>query len=200
MVGWLVGWLVGWINLLPSLKPHFSPTFLSPPPSPPSLVPWQALLESFLSQLFAASLYDADYQLVHADGDSAAIVAPEARKKAEFLSWIQSLPDTQTPAWLGLPSNAELVLLSNQGNQMVVKVLNMQSMADDDDDSASQESSALSTDTRPAWVCFMSWRCGGVAKFFFFFFFFFFACNKQTRHRALFSRLSFPLKSLALIL
>lgn len=31
------------------------------------------------------------------------------------MHWVEMLPDTQTPSWLGLPSNAERVLLATQG-------------------------------------------------------------------------------------
>lgn len=31
------------------------------------------------------------------------------------MHWVEMLPDTQTPSWLGLPSNAEKVLLTTQG-------------------------------------------------------------------------------------
>lgn len=31
------------------------------------------------------------------------------------MHWVEMLPDSQTPSWLGLPSNAEKVLLTTQG-------------------------------------------------------------------------------------
>lgn len=37
------------------------------------------------------------------------------RRREEFIHWVEMLPDTQTPSWLGLPSNAEKVLLTTQG-------------------------------------------------------------------------------------
>lgn len=35
--------------------------------------------------------------------------------REEFMHWVEMMPDTQTPSWLGLPSNAEKVLLTTQG-------------------------------------------------------------------------------------
>lgn len=35
------------------------------------------------------------------------------------MHWVEMLPDTQTPSWLGLPSNAEKVLLTTQGTLTV---------------------------------------------------------------------------------
>lgn len=40
------------------------------------------------------------------------------------MHWVEMLPDTQTPSWLGLPSNAEKVLLTTQGMpQPVVSII-----------------------------------------------------------------------------
>lgn len=40
------------------------------------------------------------------------------------MHWVEMLPDTQTPSWLGLPSNAEKVLLTTQGTlQPVISVI-----------------------------------------------------------------------------
>jgi hypothetical protein len=36
-------------------------------------------------------------------------------RREQFLQWIENLPDSQTPSWLGLPNNAEKVLLTNKG-------------------------------------------------------------------------------------
>ncbi len=36
-------------------------------------------------------------------------------RREQFLQWIEKLADTQTPSWLGLPNNAEMVLLTNKG-------------------------------------------------------------------------------------
>lgn len=36
------------------------------------------------------------------------------------MHWVEMLPDTQTPSWLGLPSNAERVLLTTQGTLQLI--------------------------------------------------------------------------------
>ena len=38
------------------------------------------------------------------------------------MDWVEKLPDTQTPSWLGLPSNAEKVLLTTQGMMLQLVV------------------------------------------------------------------------------
>lgn len=41
-------------------------------------------------------------------------------RREEFVQWVEMLPDTQTPSWLGLPNNAEKVLLTTQGKSRIL--------------------------------------------------------------------------------
>ena len=40
-------------------------------------------------------------------------------RREQFVQWVEQLPDSQTPSWLGLPNNAEVVLLTNKGEWML---------------------------------------------------------------------------------
>jgi hypothetical protein len=37
-------------------------------------------------------------------------------RREQFVQWTEKLPDSQSPSWLGLPNNAEKLLLTVQGN------------------------------------------------------------------------------------
>ena len=54
-------------------------------------------------------------------------------RREQFLQWIENLPINQTPSWLGLPNNAEKVLLTTQATLLTNKLLKMQSLSDDDE-------------------------------------------------------------------
>ena len=54
-------------------------------------------------------------------------------RREDFLRWMYKLPDTQTPAWLGLPNNADQVILQTKANTFVQKLLKMQAVTDDED-------------------------------------------------------------------
>ena len=127
----------------------------------------QRLLASFLSKLFTPKSFEADFLLVSSKEtqatDSCRIVMPEGIRRDQFLQWIENLSDRQHPAWLGLPNNAEKVLLTTRGTDMVTKLLKMQLLEDDDDDddesaySASQKkdldnAAAQRGGGRPAWM------------------------------------------------
>jgi hypothetical protein len=55
------------------------------------------------------------------------------RRREDFLRWMHKLPDTQTPAWLGLPNNADQVILQTKATTFVQKLLKMQAVTDDED-------------------------------------------------------------------
>jgi hypothetical protein len=42
-------------------------------------------------------------------------------RREQFLQWVEKLADNQTPSWLGLPNNAEMVLLTNKGTHPPTK-------------------------------------------------------------------------------
>ncbi|RMX44013.1 hypothetical protein pdam_00012965 [Pocillopora damicornis] len=163
---------------------------------PPNKVPWDALqallsqaiyggridndfdqrlMTSFVTRLFTVSSFESDFPLVlDVDGEKGKkIVMPEGIRREQFLQWTEALPDAQSPSWLGLPNNAEKVLLTTQGQDMVTKLLKMQMLSDDDElayspDSASpgqpleavfppivygsDDEKRRESDPRPAWM------------------------------------------------
>jgi len=77
------------------------------------------LVNSFLTP----SAYDIGHKLV--DGvagsnlDDAGLVVPGGTSLKEFMEWIQKLPEREPPNYLGLPANAEKLLLVGQGRSMI---------------------------------------------------------------------------------
>lgn len=115
----------------------------------------QRLLNSFLSKLFTSQSFEPDFALVSGmDGSNKAIIMPEGIRRDQFLHWVESLSDRQTPSWLGLPNNAEKVLLTTRAYDLIAKLLKMQLLEDDDEVvySSEQEVKKRETDGRPAWM------------------------------------------------
>ena len=49
---------------------------------------------------------------------------PDSVRREEFIKFAEDLDqDRQTPSWLGLPNNAEKVLLTNLGTDMIAKLM-----------------------------------------------------------------------------
>lgn len=133
----------------------------------------QRLLTSFLNKLFTAKSFDPDFVLVSdvtgLESSKDVISMPEGIRRDQFLHWTETLLGRQTPSWLGLPDNAEKVLLTSQTSSTISKLLKLQLLEDDDDEivysSESQQTgsegevkfvvkrrTSEASDGRPAWM------------------------------------------------
>lgn len=86
----------------------------------------QSLLDTMLNKLFSEQAFDSNFCLAKALGSD--ILAPEtgsheATSFEGLMSWVMNLPEQQAPSWLGLPDNAEKVVLTEKANLLVRKLL-----------------------------------------------------------------------------
>ncbi|XP_063040383.1 cytoplasmic dynein 1 heavy chain 1 isoform X1 [Engraulis encrasicolus] len=115
----------------------------------------QRLLITFLDRLFTTGSFDSEFKLAFKVDGHKDIKMPDGIRREEFMHWVEMLPDTQTPSWLGLPSNAERVLLTTQGYDMMGKMLKMQMLEDEDDlayETEKKQRTSSSSDAQPAWM------------------------------------------------
>lgn len=116
----------------------------------------QRLLNTFLERLFTTKSFDSEFKLACKVDGHKDIQMPDGIRREEFVQWVELLPDTQTPSWLGLPNNAERVLLTTQGVDMISKMLKMQMLEDEDDLAYAEAEKKARTDStsdgRPAWM------------------------------------------------
>ncbi|KAG0726862.1 Dynein heavy chain, cytoplasmic [Chionoecetes opilio] len=118
----------------------------------------QRLLTSFLNNLFTPKSFDPEFPLVcNVDGNiGQSITMPDGIRRDQFLQWVENLTDRQTPSWLGLPNNAEKVLLTTRGTDMLSKLMKMQVLEDDEelayggDDTPGTERKDI--EGRPSWM------------------------------------------------
>ncbi|XP_061897473.1 cytoplasmic dynein 1 heavy chain 1 isoform X1 [Entelurus aequoreus] len=115
----------------------------------------QRLLNTFLDRIFTKRSFDSEFKLALKVDGHKDIKMPDGIRREEFMHWVEMLPDTQTPSWLGLPSNAEKVLLTTQGTDMMGKMLKMQMLEDEDDlayETEKKERASSTSDAQPAWM------------------------------------------------
>ena len=99
----------------------------------------QAALRSLMRRFFSPRVFDLDYTLVVPEGGSAdgeALVRlPEGSSEQVIWEWIGTLPDVHGPSWIGLPSDADTILMSRQGRGVMDgwALLLSSSLADDED-------------------------------------------------------------------
>ena len=76
----------------------------------------------------------------------------------QFCAWVETLPEKQSPAWLGLPNNAETILLTQHAKELVNKMMRMQQLDDDEPvdlhvgAKTGGGAKAVVGDVRPAWM------------------------------------------------
>jgi dynein heavy chain 1 len=106
----------------------------------------ERLLESFVKSVFCEEAYG-NFELVPGTDGSPAITVPDGSKRADFLKWSRDLPKTQLPLWIGLPNNAERVLMTVRSRTLTANMLKLQSTDDGTADEGDAEKNA-----RPAWM------------------------------------------------
>lgn len=55
--------------------------------------------------------------MIHDETSSLSISMPQHPQKSQYIQWVNQLPVNEKPTWLGLPDNAEKVLLISEGNR-----------------------------------------------------------------------------------
>ncbi|XP_003378833.1 dynein heavy chain, cytoplasmic [Trichinella spiralis] len=84
------------------------------------------LLDCFIEKLFSEKSFQPDFALVNnVDSLGNKLTVPDGVRREQYVNWVESIQALQSPAWLGLPSNAEKVLLTIRGQTMVKKLLKM---------------------------------------------------------------------------
>lgn len=75
----------------------------------------QRLLASFVAKFFCEQSLQSTYPLIKDDFSSLLVPLPQETSKHKYVDWVKNLPANEKPTWLGLPDNAEKVLLISEG-------------------------------------------------------------------------------------
>lgn len=89
-------------------------------------------LETLVSNFLTASAFEEDYNIVSGvqeQGDS--LILPGQTSIRDFMDWINNLPEREPPTYLGLPANAEKLLLVGHGKQMISDLARVTTLLDE---------------------------------------------------------------------
>jgi dynein heavy chain 1 len=80
-----------------------------------------AQLKSLVEKTLTADAFEEGFNLIaEVAGDSSIGTAlPSGTAKSVFLQWVKELPEREPPTYLGLPANAEKLLLVAHAEEMV---------------------------------------------------------------------------------
>mmetsp|Transcript_18914 Transcript_18914/g.35259 ORF Transcript_18914/g.35259 Transcript_18914/m.35259 type:complete len:887 (+) Transcript_18914:2-2662(+) len=115
----------------------------------------QAVLDSFIRNIFRVENYGHDAAVAFdMNSDSTSedkkllvplVTLPNGSGKDAFQSWISSLPDKNSPTWLGLPSTAENHLQSVMGQHVLSGLTVLKGVADDQSVTAANSTQGTSS-------------------------------------------------------
>ncbi|KAI8818344.1 dynein heavy chain [Fimicolochytrium jonesii] len=111
----------------------------------------QRLLDTFVDRLFTPSSYNVNFALVDAGENQAAVPIPDGIRKEQFTSWIKSLPTQQPPSWLGLPNNAEMVVMAAKGADLLSNVRKLATIEEDESGGAPTPGTQAVLHEQAAW-------------------------------------------------
>lgn len=80
------------------------------------------LLRKLVETFLTPSAYEIGHKLVEGTGsgeEDGSLTVPSGTGFAEFKDWVKKLPEREPPTYLGLPANAEKLLLVGQGKEVI---------------------------------------------------------------------------------
>lgn len=87
------------------------------------------LLRKLVHQMLTPAAYDVDHKLV--DGPDGGLTVPSGTNLQDFVAWVHNLPEREPPTYLGLPANAEKLLLGGLGRSLVENVRSVTEILDE---------------------------------------------------------------------
>lgn len=95
-------------------------------------------LSDLVNRVLTPTAFDDDHKLVEpsqegeaASDDNGALTVPSGTGVQDFMQWINSLPEREPPTYLGLPANAEKLLLVGHGREAIANVARITEILDE---------------------------------------------------------------------
>ena len=100
---------------------------------------WKQLSE-LVNTFFTPEAFEDDHKLVkgaprdeaevYTEGDGS-LTVPEGNEMKDFMEWVNRLPEREPPTYLGLPANAEKLLLVGHGRDTIANLARITEILDE---------------------------------------------------------------------
>jgi dynein heavy chain 1 len=77
------------------------------------------ILASLVDACMTPAAFEDGFQIVKDTEHAQGLMLPSATGWKDFMGWVNELPEREPPTYLGLPANAEKLLLVGQAREMV---------------------------------------------------------------------------------
>ena len=90
-------------------------------------------LKSIVNTVLDPAAYELDHRLVQARENDDGLKLPSGTTLSDFTEWVAKLPEREPPTYLGLPPNAEKLLLVEQGRAVIGDLKRVSDMLEEDE-------------------------------------------------------------------
>lgn len=88
-------------------------------------------LESLVGNFLTPAAFEDDYKLVSGVENDELLKLPSGTSVRDFSDWVNYLPEREPPTYLGLPANAEKLLLVGHGRKMISDLSRVTTLLDE---------------------------------------------------------------------
>lgn len=109
-------------------------------------------LSDLVNSFMTPAAFEVDHRLVHGtpqkeaeqhseiDGD---LTVPEGNEMTDFEGWVNRLPEREPPTYLGLPANAEKLLLVGHGQNTIENLKRITEILDESEEMGEEDGDAV---------------------------------------------------------
>ena len=90
-------------------------------------------LKEIVKEVVDPAAYELNHQLVQPRENDDGLRVPSGTTMPDFMAWVAKLPEREPPTYLGLPANAEKLLLVEQGQVVIGNLKRVSDMLDEDE-------------------------------------------------------------------
>lgn len=85
-------------------------------------------LSALVDRFITSAAFEENFNIID---DSAGLTLPSGTRRKDFIDWIDALPEREPPTYLGLPANAEKLLLVAHAEEMLRNTKTMMDVLDE---------------------------------------------------------------------
>jgi dynein cytoplasmic 1 heavy chain len=97
------------------------------------------LLGKLVASFLTPAAFDTEHKLVDGGDAAGALTVPSGTTTPDFMAWIHRLPEREPPTYLGLPANAEKLLLVGLGRSLIRNVKKVTDLLDEGEQLMTEE-------------------------------------------------------------
>jgi dynein heavy chain 1 len=88
-------------------------------------------LDELVKSFLTPAAFEDDHKLVSGVENDELLTLPSGTSIRDFISWVNNLPEREPPTYLGLPANAEKLLLVGHGRKMISDLSRITTLLDE---------------------------------------------------------------------